>query len=51
MSTREAPDISDVLERIRTWTPSIGLLQTDAPPPDDEACERIVEQERGRKYR
>jgi len=80
MSTIESPDISDVLERVRTWTPGmrivlarkvletlesaaitepprtmplddvIGLLQTDVPPPDDEECHRIVEQERARKY-
>ena len=76
----ESPDISDVLERIRTWAPGmrlvlarkvletlespaisepprtmllddvIGLLQTDAPAPDDQECDRIVEQERTRKY-
>lgn len=80
MSTIESLDISDVLERVRSWTPGmrivlackvletlqsasisepprrmvlddvVGLLQTDGPPPDDEECERIVEQERARKY-
>jgi len=80
MSTIESPDISDVLERVRTWTPGMrivlarklletlesavlsepprtmplddvaGLLQTDVPPPDDEECDRIVEQERARKH-
>jgi hypothetical protein len=80
MSTSEFPDISDVLERVRTWTPGmrimlarkvletlespaisepprsmllddvIGLLHTDKPAPNDEECERIVEQERVRKY-
>ena len=80
MSTIESPDISDVLERVRTWTPGmrivlarkvletlesaaisapprtmlledvVGLLQTDEPPPDDEDCDRIVDQERARKY-
>ena len=80
MSTSESPDISDVLERVRTWTPGmrimlarkvletlespaisepprtmllddvIGLLHTDKPAPNDEECERIVEQERARKY-
>ena len=80
MSTIESPDISDVLERVRTWTPGmrivlarklletlesaaisapprtmlledvVGLLQTDEPPPDDEECDRIVDQERARKY-
>ncbi len=80
MSTMQSPDISDVLERVRTWTPGmrivlarkvletlesaaisapprtmllediVGLLQTDEPPPDDEECDRIVDQERARKY-
>jgi hypothetical protein len=27
-----------------------GLLKTDAPPPTDEDCARIVEEERLRKY-
>ena len=79
MSTIESADISDVLERVRTWTPGMrivlarkvleslesatisepprtmplddvfGLLQTDELPPDDEECDRIVEQERARK--
>lgn len=76
----ESPDISDVLERVRTWTPGmrlvlarkvletlespaisepprtmllndvVGLLQTEMPAPDDQECDRIVEQERARKY-
>ena len=76
----ESSDISDVLDRVRTWTPGmrlvlarkvletlespaiaepprimllddvVGLLQTDMPAPDDEECDRIVEQERARKY-
>jgi hypothetical protein len=80
MSTTESRDISEMLERIRTWTPGmrivlarkvletlesaslskptrnmvlgdvVGLLQTATPPPDDEECDRIVEQERVRKY-
>ncbi len=28
----------------------IGILKTDAPPPTNEECERIVEEERMRKY-
>ena len=28
----------------------VGLLQTDVAAPDDEECDRIVEQERARKY-
>ena len=28
----------------------VGLLRTDEPPPDDDECDRIVEQERVRKY-
>jgi hypothetical protein len=27
-----------------------GMLKTDAPPPTDEECARIVEEERMRKY-
>ena len=80
MSTIESSDISDVLERVRAWTPGmrvvlarkvletlesasisepprnmvlddvVGLLRTDAAPPDDEECDRILEQERAGKY-
>ena len=80
MSTIESPDISDVLERVRAWTPGmrvvlarkvletlesasisepprnmvlddvVGLLRTDAVPPDDEECDRIIERERAGKY-
>jgi hypothetical protein len=28
----------------------LGMLKTDTPPPTDEECERIVEEERMRKY-
>ena len=28
----------------------IGILKPDGPAPDDEACERILEAERLRKY-
>jgi hypothetical protein len=28
----------------------IGILKTDAPPPTDEEVERIIEEERMRKY-
>lgn len=80
MPTNEPTAISDVLESVRVWSPSmrivlarkvletlesaeitepprmmclddvVGLLQTDAPPPDDDGCDRILEQERTRKY-
>lgn len=80
MSTAESRDISDVLERVRAWTPGMrvvlarrvletvesasisepprnlifedvaGLLRSDAPPPTDEECDRIIEQERAGKY-
>jgi hypothetical protein len=80
MSTMGSPDISDVLELVRTWTPAmratlarkvletlgsavisepqrampfddvVGLLKSDVPPPNDEECARIIEQERARKY-
>ncbi len=80
MSTIESTDISDVLERVRTWSPGlrivlarklletldapsisepprnmvlddvVGLLRTDARPPDEDECAQIVEQERARKY-
>jgi hypothetical protein len=81
MSTAEANELADVLDRVKTWTPArritlarriletvelssaveppprripleqvFGLLKTDAPPPTDEECARIVEEERMRKY-
>lgn len=28
----------------------IGILKTDAPPPTDEECKKIVEEERLKKY-
>jgi hypothetical protein len=36
--------------RKRPLTDLIGLLKTDAPPPTDEEVERILEEERLRKY-
>ncbi len=27
-----------------------GMLKTDAPPPSDEECKRIIEEERLKKY-
>jgi hypothetical protein len=81
MSVAEANELSDVLDRVRTWPPALritlarriletmelspnveeppqripldqifGLLKTDAPPPTDEECARIIEEERMRKY-
>ena len=28
----------------------VGLLKTDEPPPNDEECKRILEEERTKKY-
>jgi hypothetical protein len=50
-----------ILETIETDTVSapprrgslkdlLGILKTDAPPPTDEECRRIIEEERMRKY-
>ncbi|MCY2995882.1 MAG: hypothetical protein NTY19_49735 [Planctomycetota bacterium] len=80
MIATNANELSEVLDRVRTWTPSmritlarkvleslaptavsqparvlsldevIGILKTDAPPPDDAQCAQIVAEERVRKY-
>ena len=81
MTTVEANELSDVLDRVKVWPPALrialarriletvelatavevpprriplepifGLLKTDAPPPSDEECARIVDEERMRKY-
>lgn len=49
LETVETPAI---LEPPRTLSLDqvIGILKTDAPPPTDEECERIIEEERMRKY-
>jgi hypothetical protein len=49
LETAESPAI---LEPPRTLSLDqvIGILKTEAPAPSDEECERIVEEERMRKY-
>jgi hypothetical protein len=49
LETAERPAI---LEPPRTLSLDqvIGILKTDAPAPTDDECERIIEEERMRKY-
>ena len=48
----ETVEIPAIMEPPRTLSLDqvIGILKTDAPPPTDEECERIIEEERMRKY-
>jgi len=80
MPAADTPEISDVLSRVRSWTPGmrivlarkvletldspaiaeppramaldevLGVLRTDAPPPNDRQCDEIVREERAGKY-
>jgi hypothetical protein len=80
MNVVKTESISEVWERVKTWTPSrrttlarrilesldtpetepapnrqslkdlLGLLKTDAPPPTDEECRRILEEELMKKH-
>jgi hypothetical protein len=36
--------------RLKPLSEILGMLRTDAPPPSDEECRRIIEEERMRKY-
>jgi hypothetical protein len=49
LETAEAPAIPEP-PRTMSLDQVIGILKTDAPPPTDEECERIVDEERMRKY-
>jgi hypothetical protein len=49
LETLERPEISEPPRRMRL-DQVLGLLKSDAPPPTDEECERIIEEERIRKY-
>ena len=49
LETLEAASISEP-PRNMPLDDVVGLLRTDATPPDDDECDRIVEQERVRKY-
>ena len=49
LETAEAPAIVEP-PRTLPLDQVIGLLKTDAPPPTDEECARIIEEERMRKY-
>lgn len=43
------PDMEEPPKRI-PLKEIFGMLRTDAPPPTDEECRRIIEDERMRKY-
>jgi hypothetical protein len=48
----ESTEVPAIAEPPRTLSLDqvIGILKTDAPPPTDEECERMIEEERMRKY-
>jgi len=48
----ETVEMPAILEPPRTLSLDqvIGILKTEAPAPSDEECERIIEEERMRKY-
>jgi len=49
LETAETPSIAEP-PRTLSLDQVIGILKTDAPPPTDDECERIIEEERMRKY-
>ncbi len=49
LETLESPSISEP-PRNMLLDDVVGLLRTDVTPPDDDECDRIVEQERLGKY-
>jgi len=49
LETLESPAIAEP-PRAMALDEVIGVLRTDAPPPDDRQCEEIVREERERKY-
>ncbi len=49
LETAETPLIAEP-PRTLSLDQVIGILKTDAPPPTDEECKRIIEAERMRKY-
>ena len=50
LETTETPSIAEP-PRTMSLDQVIGLLKTNGPPPTDEECERIIEEERMGKYR
>ena len=80
LSTTNDNELSDILDRVKTWTPAlrmdlarrvletleppgisipprqmsleevVGLIKTDQPAPSDAECEKIIGEERLRKY-
>ena len=49
LETLEPPHVSTPLRRI-PLEQVFGLLKTEAPPPSDDECRQIIEEERLRKY-
>jgi hypothetical protein len=49
LESLETPDIPAVRPR-RSLKDLLGLLKTDAPPPTDEDCRRILEEELMEKH-
>ena len=48
LESAETPPIGEP-PRTLSLDQVIGILKTDAPPPTDEECERIIDEERMRK--
>jgi hypothetical protein len=49
LETAERPAIIEP-PRTLSLDQAIGILKTDDPPPTDDECQRIIEEERMRKY-
>lgn len=49
LETLESPSVAEP-PKTMSLGEVIGILRTDASPPDDLQCREIVEQERARKY-
>jgi len=49
LETIDSPEISEPPRKM-SLNQVFGLLKTNSPPPDDEECAKIVEEERLRKH-
>jgi hypothetical protein len=50
LETLDPPQISSPPRKM-SLNQVLGILKTDSPPPNDEECAKIVEEERLRKHR
>jgi len=49
LETLESPEVVPPPKRM-ALDEVVGILRTDAAPPDDRQCEEILDEERARKY-